>query len=201
MRNGIENIIFDMGNVIVRYEPELFLDRFGISDEGDRKIAKELVYGSKWWKMMDRGELDEEGMIKIVEPLFPEHLKPLVRPLIKDWCKPLIMIDGIEELIGELKAKGYGIYLLSNASTMQKEYWPKLNVSKYFDGIVVSAYEKLVKPDERIYRLLLERYGLKAEKCLFIDDMKANIEAAAALGLDTFFFEGDSKALKKYLEN
>lgn len=199
MRKGIKNFIFDMGNVIIRFDPEVFMDRENI-DSDDRKIIREMIYDSKMWYEMDLGELDEDRMIEIVKPLLPLHLRSHTERLIKGWCDPIIMIEGIEELIIELKNKGYDLYLLSNASFMQKKYWPNIECSKYFDGTVVSAFERVTKPDEKIYKLLLDRFNLKAEECIFIDDSVKNIEAAEKLGFDTFYFEGDAFKLREYID-
>lgn len=201
MRKGICNIVFDMGKVIIGFDPDIFMDRCKIFDEDDRKLIRKMIYDSPMWIQMDMGDLDEERMIENVTPLLPDHLKPHVGKLIAGWCDPLIETEGMNELIRGLKEKGYRIYLLSNASIMQKTYWPNAGCARYFDGVVVSAFEHLMKPDERFYQVLLNRYHLKAEECLFIDDRKNNVEAAAALGFDTYLFDGDSKALKDYIEN
>lgn len=199
MKKGIKNIIFDMGNVIIRFDPDIFMDRAGVEDIDDRKLLKQMIYDSKMWVDMDMGELCEDEMIDIVEKEVPEHLKRYVKDLIKGWCDPVMVNEGVSELIYDLKGKGYGIYLLSNASVMQKEYWVNVECSRCFDGTVVSAYEHLMKPDERIYKLIMDRYDLKADECLFIDDRPVNIEAAKGLGMDTFLFEGDHQALREYI--
>ncbi|MCR4634291.1 MAG: HAD family phosphatase [Erysipelotrichaceae bacterium] len=201
MRKGIRNIVFDMGKVIIGFDPEVFMDREKIFDEEDRHLIKEKIYQSKMWLQMDMGDLKEEEMIEKVTPEFPEHLRPHIRNLIAGWPRPLIEIPGMNELIFGLKDRAYGIYLLSNASVMQKEYWKTVPCAKCFDGTVVSAFEHLMKPDKRFYELLLKRYDLKAEECLFIDDRRINVDAAASLGFDTFLFEGDSAKLKEYIEN
>lgn len=190
-----------MGKVIIGFDPEIFMDRLAITGEKDRGLLKEKIYDSPLWKQMDHGDLDEQRMIEIVEPELPEHLKSYVRPLISRWCDPIIMIEGMNDLVFKLKQKGYGIYLLSNASVMQKVYWPDVNCASCFDGVVVSAFEHVMKPDPKIYEILLERYGLTADECIFIDDRKDNIEAAGKLGFDTFLFEGHADELERYIED
>ncbi len=190
-----------MGKVIIGFDPEIFMDRLAITDEKDRGLLKEKIYDSPLWKQMDHGDLDEQRMIEVVEPELPEHLKSYARPLISGWCDPIIMIDGMNDLVFKLKQKGYGIYLLSNASVMQKDYWPSVSCASFFDGVVVSAFEHVMKPDPKIYEILLERYGLTADECIFIDDRKDNIEAAGKLGFDTFLFEGHADELERYIED
>ncbi|MBO4358260.1 MAG: HAD family phosphatase [Erysipelotrichaceae bacterium] len=201
MRNKIRNFIFDMGNVIIEFDVDLFLDRAGISDPEDRKILRKEVYYSELWPGMDLGLLDEPQMCEILKDRLPEHLWPKIEELVMGWCDPIIEIEGISGLIRELKDKGYGIYLLSNASRMQKEYWKNVSCCDCFDGTVVSAFEGVKKPDERIYRILLERYGLNVDECMFIDDMEDNVEAAGNMGMETFLFDSDEPGkLREYIE-
>ena len=104
-----------------------------------------------------------------------------------------------DELVFDLKKRGYGIYLLSNASVMQKEYWPNVECSAAFDGVVVSAFEHVMKPEEKFYRILLDRYGLRAEECVFIDDATSNAEGAFFSGLQAIVFHGDVEELRAKL--
>ena len=200
MDKMIRNFVFDMGKVIIRFDPEAFMDRSCISDEEDRKMIREKIYGSDLWIQMDMGYLDEKKMCEIVKPLFPEHLQDYLPDLIAGWCDPIETIDGMDELVFDLKRQGYGIYLLSNASVMQREYWPNVACSSAFDGVVVSAFEHVMKPEEDFYRILLDRYDLKAEECVFIDDRKNNVEAAEKLGMTGVVFDGDALKLKETIK-
>ncbi len=189
-----------MGKVIIRFDPETFMDRLHIDDEEDRKMIREKVYGSDLWIQMDMGLLDEKQMCEIVKPLFPERLQEYLPALIAGWCDPIETIEGMNELVFDLKQRGYGIYLLSNASVMQKQYWPNVASSAAFDGVVVSAFEHAMKPDEKFYRILLDRYDLKAKECVFIDDRKANVEAAEKLGMRGIVFDNDAEKLKATID-
>ena len=102
-----------------------------------------------------------------------------------------------EELIRSLKDRGYGIYLLSNASVAQHEYWPKFPVSRYFDGKLISCDVNVVKPCHRIFELFIERFALKPEECLFIDDAPANVAGAVDCGWHGIVFNGDTEELKQ----
>ena len=200
MDKTIRNFVFDMGRVIIRFDPETFMDRLCIYDEDDRKLIREKVYGSDLWIQMDLGFLDEQRMCEIVKPLFPERLQTYLPGLIRGWCDPIETIEGMDELVFDLKKRGYGIYLLSNASVMQKVYWPTILCAKYFDGTVVSADEHVMKPDEKIYTILLERYGLKASECIYIDDREENVSTAGRLGMCPYQFDGDVRKLRAFIE-
>ena len=106
-----------------------------------------------------------------------------------------------KKLIRELKEKGYGIYLLSNASLRQHDYWPRVEASRYFDGTLISADVKLVKPQPEIYRLLLEQFRLKGEECFFVDDLPGNIEGAFYVGIPGAVFHNDITRLRQDLRS
>lgn len=194
----IRNIVFDMGQVLLRFDRDYFISRLGIEGE-DKELLKREVFLSLEWARMDRGSLtDEEAAVSVCNRL-PEHLHDAAHKLVSMWDRPILPIPGMYELIEELKAKGYGIYLLSNASYRQHDYWPRVEASKFFDGTLISADEKVVKPQPEIYRLLLERFHLKAEECFFIDDVPANIEGAFYCGIPGAVFHGSAQLLRRDL--
>lgn len=195
----IKNIIFDMGQVLVKFDTDVFIKRVGIEDPKDKEIIMREVYKSVEWSMMDRGTLTDEEAAKIMEERVPTHLKDKVRLLTCEWDRPIIPIEGMKELVKELKDNGYNIYLLSNASYNQKNYWPNVPGNEYFDGTVVSAYVKLVKPQPEIFKYTLDKFGLKAEESLFIDDATLNVEGAIYTGLKGIVFHGDVIELREKL--
>ena len=188
-----------MGNVLIKYKPELYLDRAGISEVSDRKLLLENIFHSSGWREMDMGTLDEKGMYLRTIHALPQRLHGVAYELIFARDKPLIPVEGMYELVEWCKSRGLDVYLLSNASIRQPEYWETIEIRKYFDGAVVSALEKCMKPAERLYRILLERYGLKAEECLFIDDAQANVEGALAVGMKGWHFRDDPEKLKEHI--
>ena len=149
----IRNIVFDMGNVVIRFDPSFFLDRAGITDPDDRRLVLNELFLSVEWARMDAGTLTEETAEPLIMQRIPDRLKDTVRILLYNWAYPRDMIPGMEELIRRLKDAGYGIYLLSNASVSQHEYWPRFSVSKLFDGKLISCDVKVVKPCHKIYEL------------------------------------------------
>ncbi len=196
----IRNIVFDMGNVLLRFDRDLFLNRLNICGE-DRALLMREVFGSLEWVQMDRGTLTEAAALERMYRRLPQRLHEAAEELVLRWDEPLIPIESMYELAAELKSAGYGIYLLSNASIRQHEYWPKLPVSQFFDGTLISADERLVKPQPEIYRLLLERFGLHAQECFFVDDIPANVEGALMCGISGAVFYGDVPLLRQALRD
>ena len=191
------NLIFDMGGVLIRFDPKRILTREDILNQSDRELLLTTVFRSREWAMMDAGVLDEAGMEAIACTKLPARLHSVAHKLIFEWNKPLEPITGMADFIGECKRKGYGIYLLSNASSMQPAYWPEIPGNEYFDGVVVSAFEKCVKPQPEIFHILMDRFKLDANECIFIDDIPENVAGAEAVGIKGVQFNGNIGELRK----
>lgn len=196
----IRNIVFDMGQVLIRFNPDEFMDREGITDPEDRKTLMRELFRSVEWAQMDLGVETEESFEPKLMARVPEHLREKARNLLRNWAYPRTMVPGMEELVIRLKKAGYGIYLLSNASTGQPEYWNRLPVSRYFDGTMVSAFVRVVKPCPAIYTLFTEEFHLNAGECVFIDDAPNNVAAAAACGWQGLVFHGDAAETEEKLK-
>lgn len=194
----VKNIVFDMGNVLLRFDRDYFLDAAGVEGE-DRKILMNNVYLSVEWARMDRGSMTEVEAAASMCCHIPERLHEKAHLLVDRWDRPILPVEGMASLVRELKAAGFGIYLLSNSSYRQHEYWPRIPGSEYFDGTLISADVKYVKPEPEIYRLLYKKYGLIPEECVFIDDSAANIEGAERTGMPGIVFHGDAAELREKL--
>ena len=194
----IKNIVFDMGNVLVRFDPELFMDRYSLTGE-DRKLIRNEVFRSVEWTMLDRGVIDEEIAEQRILPRLPERLHDAARGLIEKWDDPIVPVEGMLELLQALKAKGYRLYLLSNAATRQPIYWARAEASKLMDGALISAEVKLLKPDPQIYRTFLRKFALRPEECVFIDDTPINVEGALYENMAGIVFNMDVAALAESL--
>ena len=195
----IRNIVFDMGRVLIDFDPEKFIDREGIRDPEDRRLIQNELFRSVEWAQMDSGILNERTAEPFIMKRFPVRLHDVVHRLLNNWAIPRAEIPGMYELVGELKEKGYGLYLLSNASEAQHRYWPLIPVSRLFDGKMISCDVKVVKPMWEIYHLFTERFELNPEECLFIDDAPANVAAAIACGWSGIVFHGQAEELRQKL--
>lgn len=195
----IKNIIFDMGNVLIRFDTDVFIDRVGITDPKDREILKRNVYQSLEWARMDRGSLTDAEACTIISERVPERLRGAVSKLVENWDRPIIEVEGMYGLIRELKENGYRIYLLSNASFHQHDYWPDIPCSRFFDGKLISCDVHLVKPQPEIFLLFCQKFKLLHEECFFIDDSAWNIEGAALCGIRGAVFHGDVGEMRERL--
>lgn len=195
----IKNIVFDMGRVLIHWEPKVIASRYGLRF-GDVELLVKELFVSPQWVMLDRGTISEEDAVAAVCKKLPPHMHEAVDAIVKGWWRrPLTPMEGMAELVKELKENGYNIYLLSNASLKLRDYFPRIPGSRYFDGLLVSAEEKLLKPEKEIYARLYERFDLTPGECFFVDDAPANIEAAMRSGMDGTVFFGDTARLRREL--
>lgn len=195
----IKNIIFDMGNVLVRFDPYRILEEHDIKDPEDIDLLLRNIFYSEGWSKMDLGIYVEDDLYNEAITKLPVRLHRTAREILDTWYESLTPINGIKELVTDLKKRKLNIYLLSNAGKSKDIYWSSIPAHECFDGGIVSAFVGCVKPDKKIFDILLEKYGLKAEECIFTDDMKKNIDAAGTMGINTFLFEGDVEALRRYI--
>lgn len=195
----IRTIIFDMGGVLIQFDRAYFIQRLGVSAQ-DEPILLNEVFRSLEWARLDRGSMSQQDAIASMRERLPQRLHQAAEDLVTKWDQPIVPMPGMYELAEELKNGGYGVYLLSNATLRQREYWPRIPASRFFDGTLISADVKLVKPQPEIYTLLCEKFGLTASECFMIDDVPQNIEGAFEAGMSGFVFNEDVTALRSALK-
>ena len=196
----IKNVVFDMGGVLFRWDP-LGMARRVCAKEDDARLLAQTVFGSTEWAWQDAGAVDEQTVLWTSKARLPRHLHSAVKELVLHWHEHRVPVDGMENLIRDLKGDGYGIYLLSNAGESFARYERQLPARECFDGIVVSCHEHTVKPDARIYRTLLDRFSLDGPECLFVDDARVNVLGARRVGMRAYHFGEDADVLRAILLN
>ena len=180
-----KNILFDMGNVLVTYNPEWVIRRYTEDEELIREV-KNIVFHSQEWFLLDAGLIEEEKAERNwMERLSSDKARELAHLSFQNWhLYNMKTIPGTAEIIRAVKENGKEIYLLSNASlrllSIYKEVIPAVEC---FSGIFYSAAHKCVKPQDIIYERFLKEYSLNPSDCFFIDDLEENISAAKAVGI------------------
>lgn len=193
----MKNVIFDFGNVLVQWHPEkVYAEHFG--DEARAWWFLRHVCDADWRNRIDAGE-STAACIEELKDKQPEYAEAI--ELYRSRWREMLTdeVPGMREVIADLSDKGYGIYGLTNWSM---ETFPaareRFGILQMIDRYVVSGAEGLVKPDARLFRVLLDRYHLKAEECVFVDDNPDNVAAAKALGMEGIVFTG-ADSLRKHL--
>jgi len=207
----IKNVVFDFGAVLVDWDRHYLYDEYFTTSEArelfERNTGKkglsplemsqwflDNICTTEWNVQMDGGKPLEVGTNELVA-IHPEWEKP-IRMFFGEWIRMFHgAIDGMYEVVCDLKKRGYGLYGLSNwaAATFDKYVGPNFPVFRLLEGMVVSGHENCIKPDEKIYRILLDRYGLEPDECVFVDDSIPNLEGAARLGIHTYHFRGSEQ--------
>lgn len=195
----IKNIVLDMGNVLLDFNPDFVLDQFCSSEEEKDIIRKELFEGPEWL-LGDRGDVKDKDRFDLVKVRVPEKYHEALRNCADHWDICMDPLDGAREFCEYVKDHGYGIYVLSNASDLFYTYFPKFLPLDFFNGVFVSSDYLMLKPDLEIYEKFLEVQGLKADECLFIDDREENVLGAQKAGMNTFRFKGDHKKVIEFLK-
>lgn len=196
----IKNVIFDLGRVLVNYEPEKYIDSIGYSEEIKQKLLKSLFYNDIW-NEFDRGTLTYEQGIKLAakkEPDIENELKCILRT---EWFEMHTLKKETDSFLKELKQDKYKIYILSNFEEHCFKYlYNKYDFFKLVDGMVISYSVKVIKPELEIYNILLEKYNLIPKECVFIDDREENILAGEKLGIKGIVFTNIDDVKNKFFD-
>ena len=179
-------VIFDLGGVLIEWNPR-HLYRKLFDDEAEMERFLAAVTPLEWNEEMDAGRPWDEGIAERIE-LFPYEAER-IRAYRERWPEMLGPINqDTVQIMEELVAREVPLYALTNWAADTFEYVKDYPFFQHFDGILVSGREGLKKPDPQIYELLLERYDLTADECVFIDDSERNIVAAEKLGIHGVHF-------------
>ncbi len=197
----IRNIVFDMGKVLVDYDAMGVCSHY-IADEADRREVCTAVFVSPEWVMLDMGVISDERALAQMCARLPERLHEAARLCMRDWHLYCMQtFTQMEPVVRGLKARGFGIYLCSNAAIRLVDCHPDvIPALDCFDGVLFSSEVKCMKPQREMYGHLFSRFGIRPEECFFIDDSVINIEGARACGMDGYCFaDGDFARLRQVL--
>ena len=192
----LKNLVFDMGNVLIEWNSEKILQAI-TDDKKLQNLLRKEVFETGLWVQTDEGVKTREEMIEIVSDRIGEEYRNEITQLSRYWYKYVDVYTKVQDRIIELSKNGYNIYILSNTAytfydLVKEGYLPATSVAK---GMVLSCEEKVLKPNEKIYNILLERYNLDPHNTMFFDDLPENIWGAARCGINGFVVENESELL------
>ena len=110
----IRNIIFDMGNVLIKFDPPQIVEELGLDSKEEKELLLKTIFFTGEWHLTDLGVMTEADLFKSVSQKLPKHLLGYAHDIILEWDKNLVPVPGMEEVVRMCKEKGYKIYLLSN---------------------------------------------------------------------------------------
>lgn len=196
--NMIKNLIYDFGRVLVTYDFE-HISSFGFASEEDLQSFVHIVSDPAFVRRCDLELIPFEDLIREMQHTYPQWKEQW--QLFYDRYLEFVTgeMPGMYAYMTELKARGYKLYGLSNWCSTIYRVMKEYKIFNLLDGFVVSSDYQLVKPDPAIYRVLLDKYDLKAEECVFADDRADNVEAAQQVGMQAIVFT-TTEAYKEALE-
>ncbi len=187
---GPTAVVFDVGNVLYGWDPESFLERQIADDEARLQFIEDVDLWS-WHDSLDGGRPFDEAAAELSEKF------PAYAALISAWGETFgetitDPVPGMHEIVGELDSRGVPLFAITNFSA---DFWPPFRAKedaffRRFRDILVSGEEKLLKPDPAIYYRALDRFRLRPDQALFVDDRAINVEGALAVGMHAHLFAG-----------
>lgn len=189
----IKTVIFDIGNVLMDFRWQDFFRGFGYSEEIQKRLAAATVK-SPVWNEYDLGNWSEEEILEGFIRNDPE-LEAAVREVFSDTKGIVTLREGTIPWIRSLKERGYRVLVLSNFSEkVRRECREEMCFLAETDGGILSYEDHVIKPMPEIYRLLIDRYELNPEECVFLDDLPENLEGARAFGIRTILVKSQEQA-------
>lgn len=198
----IKNIIFDVGKVLMAYEPDEYMEKLGFTPR-EREAVNQAMFQHPFWNESDRGALSSEKLLEGFISHNPDYEKQ-IRQAYETAGKTITLMPHTLEWVKALKDRGYRLYILSNyAEHTFEQTSDEMKFLSYMDGAVFSFQCKLIKPEQEIYRYLCEKYELVPEESIFLDDRQENVEAARAYGMQAIqvhSYEQASSQLNQVLD-
>ena len=186
----IKNVIFDIGGVLVSFEPDRVFREMGLPEK-EVQILYQHTAKSPYWKELDRGVLPKEEVFQTMVNTMPQtYRKDAMEFFTKRIPEAVTSFDYSADWLKGLKERAYNIYLLTNyPEWLFETHWKEgFTFTPYVDGKVVSGKVKQIKPDHEIYQTLIKKYSLNPAESVFIDDVKENVQAAKECGLNAIRF-------------
>ncbi len=196
----IKNLIFDFGQVMIKYQPTLMAAKYFDSEEDERKVC-EVLFDRLYWDRLDDGSITDGEIIEAAKARLPERFHAVLPTVYYNWIYNLPEVEGMNALVADARNKwGAKIYLLSNISEYFADNASEIRALRHFDKCFFSAKMGLTKPDPEIFLTVCRDVGIKPEETLFIDDSEKNIKGAKRAGLRAYLFDGNVRALSMYLD-
>ncbi len=182
--------LWDLGNVVVQWSPERIHAMLNLPATKLDILKTELF--EKLWLDLDRGITDEAAVAAQLGAETDLSVEDVLQ-CFETIRESLVDFPESIDLIHQMKAAGIPMYVLSNMSTVNAAFLRQRSYFDLFDGIVISAHEKLMKPETELFQVVLDRYRLDAEKIVFMDDSLSNINAARSLGMQGVHFDASER--------
>lgn len=194
----IKNIISDIGNVILEFNPEIIVLKYTDDMKRAQEIASVLFKGEEWYRW-DRDLITKSEIAKSVKSKLRESEFHIIDKILNTWWDYMVFNEELLDFYEVQKSKGMNLYILSNYSPDYYELKWDVERKNLFDGEIISCEFKVGKPDPEIYKILLDKFELEASECLFIDDLEQNLQTAEELGFNTLRYHLKEKSMDEFI--
>lgn len=196
----IKNVVFDFGQVLVRFDPYYMTKQY-IKNEEEAQIAAKVIFDRLYWDPLDDGTITDEEVVTAVKARLPEHLHQSAELAYYNWIYNIPEIEGMRALIERLREeKGVRIFILSNISRYFAEHASEIPILALAEKCIFSAVCGYVKPDAAIFDHLCRTCEILPEETVFIDDSEKNTRGAEDFGIKSYRFDGDVQRLEVFLD-
>ena len=193
-------VIFDFGQVLVRFEPSIMVKKY-VDDPVEAALLAHVAFDRKYWDRLDAGTISDAEVVEDIKSRVPAHLHGAVEMVYYNWIYNIPEVEGMRELILHVKeTHGAPVYVLSNISAYFAAHAHEIPILDLVDGYVFSAVCGMTKPNVDIFAHICEKYDLDPTETVFIDDRADNVRAAESLGMQGYVFDGDADKLRAYLD-
>ena len=196
----IKNVVFDFGNVLIKYAPEYIVSNY-VSDPEDKRIIREVLFDRLYWDKLDDNTITDEEVVRYSCERLPERLHGICSTIYYNWVHHLPAIPGMWELVSRIKRE-YGVktFLLSNVGSYFVDFKDEFAVLGEMEKCIFSAAVGHAKPNADMFQYLTDVCGIVPGETLLVDDSQKNIDGAEAFGIHGYLFDGSSERLSEYLD-
>ena len=178
----IKNLVFDVGNVLVTFDPDTYISGF-VANPAKVRYLSHKIFLSRFWKAGDLGMMTRQHRI------------------LQNCNQMLTEVPQNTHFLKELKEAGFSLYILSNTNSSAWEYMTTHSaLSQYMDGVTVSFMEHCLKPEPEIFKRLIMCHNLVPENCIFVDDMEVNTNIARILGFQTITLQHPTRLREELMK-
>ena len=196
----IKHIITDAGGVTINVKVMELLKKYK-PNPFEIKAIVTVMAGSEEWDKYNKGQYkDVHEFVDVLKQLYPKYARMMEKAFLDDWSNYMKPDVKMWQGLAQLKNQGYDIYMLADVPDELHQIVKKYEGYQILSGGVFSHEEHMRKPDIRMYQTLLDRYELKAEECVMIDDESAYLKPAERLGMKTIRFTNADDTMKKLHE-
>ena len=198
---NIKNVVFDFGQVIIRFVPEIMVSPY-VTDKDDKDLICAVLFDRLYWDRLDDGSISDAEVVEAVKGRIPERLWAVAEEIYYNWVYNLPEIDGMSDLVRHVKDElSARVFLLSNISTYFADHASERAELEPFERCIFSAVVGHTKPHADMFEYLCRECKIKPEETLFVDDSAKNIAGAEAFGIKGYLFDGDGKKLREYIDS